>query len=191
MNSPRAPRATLWLTLLLTAGTALAACGTAAEAGTNQTPTPALPADPRAGNDGAGDGSGGGAPGQAPGGGGGNLVNPDQPIGGAPPPAAQDPWDGALRVEPEPGIINATPHAWDHITVASDGRTVTIYYWGGIQDCYGLAGVDVERDADGRLRITVMEGQRGDLGPNTACIEIALLKAVTVTLDEPIVAPAD
>ena len=130
-----------------------------------------------------------------PGGGGGSDpdpgANPDDPVV-APPgdPDARPPLgDAALPVEPEPGIVDARPHAWDHISIAPDGRTITVYYWGGVQDCYGLAAVDVQPDAQGRLQITVLEGRRGDLAPGTACIEIALLKSVTITLDEPLVAP--
>jgi hypothetical protein len=119
--------------------------------------------------------------------------DPDQPVsggaggGGQPQPPG---GDGALQVRPGPGIVDPIPHAWDHISVAPDGRTITVYYWGGVEDCYGLARVDVARDADGLLQVTVLEGRRADLPPDTACIEIALLKAVTIELEEPIVAPA-
>ncbi len=118
----------------------------------------------------------------------GNIGDPSAPIGAQPP---EDPGqgDGALHVQPAPGIVDALPHAWDRITIAADGRTITVYYWGGVEDCYGLAGVDVQLDADGRPVIQVLEGRRGNLPPDTACIEIALLKAVTVELEEPIVAP--
>ena len=117
----------------------------------------------------------------------------DDPI--KPDPIDQPPIDlplpiGAQPVEPEPGIINAIPHAWDHIDVAADGRTLTVYYWGGVLPCYGLDRVDVSRDADGRLQVTVFEGQRADQPFDMVCIDIALLKAVTVVLDEPILAPS-
>lgn len=199
MHSMRAARATIWLTLLLTTVTTLAACGAAAEVGASPTATPIVPALPDDRGDATGGGEGDGSdegsgtgPGGAPGGGGGNVVDPDQPIGGVPAPGdPQDPSTGALQVQPEPGIVNAIPHAWDHINVAPDGRTITVYYWGGVQDCYGLASVGVERDANGLLQVTVMEGQRGNLGPDMACIEIALLKSVTVALDDAIFAPAD
>ena len=119
--------------------------------------------------------------------------DPDQPIDQ--PPGDEPPTDlplpiGAQPVEPEPGIIDAIPHAWDHIDVAADGRTLTVYYWGGVLPCYGLDRVDVSRDADGRLQVTVWEGQRVDQPFDMVCIDIALLKAVTVVLDEPIVAPS-
>lgn len=106
-----------------------------------------------------------------------------------PPVDEPPPADGAVHVQPEPGIVNAIAHAWDHIRLQPDGRTMTVYYWGGVEACYGLAGVDVRRNADGLLEIQVFEGQHGDLAPDTACIEIALLKAVTVLLEEPLIVP--
>lgn len=109
---------------------------------------------------------------------------PDDPVVSDPqPPDGAPPAGGALAVEPEPGIVDARPHAVDRIVVAPDGRSLTAFYWGGIQDCYGLAAVNVERAADGSLSVTVFEGWRAALPPNTACIEIALLKSVTVDLD--------
>ncbi|MGZ8726512.1 MAG: hypothetical protein ACXWW1_08620 [Aeromicrobium sp.] len=117
----------------------------------------------------------------------------DDPITG--PPIDEPPLDptfpgGATPVEPQPGIVDSLPHAWDRIDVASDGRTITVYYWGGVEACYGLDRVDVSRDDDGLLQVTVFEGRRGDLPPDTACIEIAVLKSVTITLDQPIIAPS-
>jgi hypothetical protein len=97
---------------------------------------------------------------------------------------------GATPVEPVPGVVDSTPHAWDHIDIASDGRTITVYYWGGVDSCYGLDRVDVSVDEDGLLHVTVFEGRLGNLGDDVACIEIAMLKAVTITLDQPIIAPA-
>ena len=126
------------------------------------------------------------APG-APGGGGGAppaAGDPNTPIGHQPPADEPPAGDGALRVEPEPGIVDARPHAWDHIDVSADGRTLTVYYYGGVQDCYGLGEVRVDT-GDG-LSITVFEGPR-PAARDMACIEIAVLKAATVTLDEPLV----
>jgi len=173
-------RPRLWLTATLLLATTLVAC------------TPAVASDPPTQ---APDEGGAALDRPLPGGGGGSDPDPggapDDPVV-APPadPGAQPPiGDGALPVEPEPGIVDPRPHAWDHISVAPDGRTITVYYWGGVQDCYGLADVDIQSDAQGRLQITVLEGRRGNLPPGTACIEIALLKSVTITLDEPLVAP--
>ena len=123
----------------------------------------------------------------APGGGGGAPPasgDSDTPIGHHPPADEPPVGGGALRVAPEPGIVDARPHAWDHIDVSADGRTLTVYYHGGVQDCYGLAEVRVDT-SDG-ISITVLEGTRPGAG-DRACIAIALLKAATVTLDEPLV----
>lgn len=113
------------------------------------------------------------------------AAGPDEPITGAPAPAHPPSGDGALHVEPVPGVVDSLPHAIDRVSVAADGRTATVYWWGGVDSCYGLDEVRVERDADGMPVITVLEGTLPGLG-DVACIEIALSKATTITLDEPL-----
>ncbi len=113
------------------------------------------------------------------------AAGPDEPIAGTPAPADPPAADEALHVKPVPGIVDSRPHAIDRISVAADGRTVTVYWWGGVDSCYGLDEVLVERDADGMPVITVLEGTLPGLG-DVVCIEIALLKATTITLDEPL-----
>ncbi len=49
--------------------------------------------------------------------------------------------DGATPAVPEDGLQDVTETPWDHITVAPDGRSLTVYYWSGAEGCYGLAGV--------------------------------------------------
>jgi hypothetical protein len=167
----RSLRASIFLVLL--ASLTLAACtaGAATAAENDRSPSP-----PASG-------------GSQPGGGGSQPVepDPDEPIGGTPGPVDPAPGDGATHVTPVPGIQDPIPHAVDRISVGADGRTVTVYWYGGVEDCYGLAEVRVERDADGTLVITVLEGPRpSDDGVERMCIEIALLKATTITLDEPL-----
>jgi hypothetical protein len=111
---------------------------------------------------------------------------PEDPVVGTPAPPVPAPGDGATDVKPQKGVKDAIPHAIDHISVASDGRSLTVYWWGGVDACYALKEVQVDQRPDGTLVITVLEGRRGDVAKDTACIEIALLKATTVTLDEPI-----
>lgn len=114
-------------------------------------------------------------------------IDPDDPVTGTPDPAEPPPpTDGATHVEPQPGVRDAIPYAIDHISVAADGVTVTVYWWGGVETCYGLKEVRVEQDDDGTLSLTVLEGTLPDLGDDVACIDIALLKATTITLDEPL-----
>jgi len=189
-TTPARPLRTSLLLLGLLATLSLSACSltTMATEGGDQRGAGAAP-DTGGGLDsdpGSGGGSGGTKPGDAepddtkPG-----AAAPDEPI--AAPPAPADPaiGDGALHVEPVAGIVNSRPHAIDRISVAADGRTVTVYWWGGVDSCYGLDEVRVERDADGGPVITVLEGTLPGLG-DVACIEIALSKATTITLDEPL-----
>ncbi|MDQ3554411.1 MAG: hypothetical protein M3395_08380 [Chloroflexota bacterium] len=113
------------------------------------------------------------------------ATGPDEPVGEEPAPHDPAAGDEALHVEPVPGVVDSIPHAIERISVAADGRTVTVYWWGGVDSCYGLDEVLVERDADGMAVITVLEGTLPDLG-DVACIQIALSKATTITLDEPL-----
>jgi hypothetical protein len=112
-------------------------------------------------------------------------AQPDEPIIGAPQPIPVEPVDpGPPVVQPEPGIIDPRPLAWDSIEVAPDGRTLTVRWYGGVPDCYGLAEVRVERVA-GVLTVTVFEGTRAQAAGQT-CIMLAMLKSTMVVLDEPI-----
>lgn len=95
-----------------------------------------------------------------------------------------DPGDGAQAVEPRPGMAGVRPHSFDHAVVADDGRTVTVFFWSGVEPCYVLDHVDVEYGANA-VAITLFEGHDADAG-DVACIEIALLKKVVVELDEPV-----
>ncbi|MEO7118831.1 MAG: hypothetical protein ABIZ34_07655, partial [Candidatus Limnocylindrales bacterium] len=98
-----------------------------------------------------------------------------------------DPWpnDGATHVTPVPGVID--PHAVpiDHVSVSADGRTMTVYWWGGVRECNGLARVTVEMAPDGSLALTVLEGIMPG-AEHMACIDIAMLLATDITLDTPI-----
>jgi hypothetical protein len=110
---------------------------------------------------------------------------PDEPIVVAPQPLPVEPIDpGPPVVQPEPGIIDPRPQAWDSIEVGPDGRTLTVRWYGGVPDCYGLAEVRVERVA-GVVTVTIFEGTRPQAA-GQACIELAMLKSTTVILDEPI-----
>ncbi len=145
---------------------------------------------PDAGGGAPGDPGSGGAPsspgnGAVPGDTKPGSAGPEEPSVGEPAPQGPPPGDGALHVEPVPGIVDSRPHAIDGISVAADGRSVTVYWWGGVDSCYGLDEVRVDRDAGGPPTITVLEGTLPDLG-EVACIDIALLKSTTITLDEPI-----
>jgi hypothetical protein len=92
--------------------------------------------------------------------------------------------DGATLVTPDPALINQQPIGWDHIVVAPDGQSLTVYFWNGVADCYGLAKVDVT-PAQGGADVQLYSGS---VPPGTqVCIEIAQLYKVEVLLDSPVI----
>jgi len=92
--------------------------------------------------------------------------------------------DGALRVAPDPTIVEARPSAIDHVVIGPDGRTITVYYWGGNQACFGLSGILVDV-GDGVPMLIVLEGTR-PAAVGMACTMEALLKSAVVVLAAPI-----
>ena len=86
-------------------------------------------------------------------------------------------------VGPRPGMVNVTARPFDSATVGDDGRTVTIDFWSGVEPCYVLDHVDVAYG--GAVVITLFEGAE-PMDEPVACIEIAELKRVIITLDEPL-----
>jgi hypothetical protein len=99
-------------------------------------------------------------------------------------PVITDPYDGAQKVEPRPGMAGVNPTAFDKVVVGGDDRTLTIFFWSGVEPCYVLDHVDVDAGTDA-ITITLYQGHDAGAG-NVACIEIALLKKVVVQLDEPV-----
>jgi len=99
-------------------------------------------------------------------------------------PVATDPYDGAQKVEPRPGMSDLYPRAFDKAVVGDDDRTLTIFFWSGVEPCYVLDHVDVGYGADA-ITVTLFEGHDASAG-DVACIEIALIKKVVVHLDEPV-----
>jgi hypothetical protein len=91
--------------------------------------------------------------------------------------------DGATPVVPEDGLNDIIEVPWDHITVAPDGRTLTVYFWSGAESCYGLAGVEV--DATGAVPvITLQTGTRPGVD---VCVALAQLYSTEVALEAPII----
>jgi hypothetical protein len=87
-------------------------------------------------------------------------------------------------VEPRPGMEDLHPVSWEEAKVVGGGDTVLLTFHSGVEPCYVLDHATVVED-DKEIRITLYEGndpkRRG-----AACIEIAVLKAVKVTLEEPV-----
>lgn len=151
---------------LLALSFALAACSSAASPS-------APPSSPPA--DGSGGRSGGGS-GSAPGDPGSGTLPTDPGAGGVVP----DP-QGTL-VFPKPGVIDPQPVFVSGLSssITAGHLVVRVEWTSGVEPCYTLARVDVEREGD-TFTLTVLEGSTGQ---NVACIEMAMYKATLVDLGE-------
>lgn len=92
--------------------------------------------------------------------------------------------DGATPAVPNPNVTGAQPVPFDHVTVSPDGRTLTIYWWYGVEGCYGLKDVTVT-PVDGGYAITIWAGMLPE-AINRICIDSAQLYSYQVTLDTPV-----
>jgi hypothetical protein len=95
-------------------------------------------------------------------------------------------WDdpsAATPVEPRPGMADVRARGFDRAIVNEDG-TVTILFVSGVEPCAVLDHVDVA-SSDAAVTITLFEGHDPSAG-DVACIEIGVLKSVTITLDRPV-----
>ena len=92
--------------------------------------------------------------------------------------------DGATPATPNPGVTGAQPIPFDHIDVGPDGRTLTIYYWHGVDGCYGLKDVTVT-PVEGGYAVTIWAGMLPE-AVNRICIDMAQLYSTQVILDTPV-----
>jgi hypothetical protein len=99
-------------------------------------------------------------------------------------PVITDPYDGAQKVEPRPGMSGVNPTAFDEVVIGDDGRTLTIFFYSGVEPCYVLDRIDVDAGSHA-ITITLYQGHDASAG-DVACIDIAVLKKVVVQLDEPV-----
>jgi hypothetical protein len=61
-------------------------------------------------------------------------------------------------------------------------RTLLVQFYGGVEECNGLDHVDVKYGAD-EITVTLFEGR---VPTAEVCIDIAMLKAVRISLREPV-----
>jgi hypothetical protein len=87
-----------------------------------------------------------------------------------------------LVVVPRAGMANVRPIAFTSAIVRADDRTVDVQFWGGVEPCSVLDHVDVAYGAD-TVTITLFDGSDPNAGM-VACPDIAMLKQVTVPLDQ-------
>ncbi len=152
------------------------ACGQASESGA-----------PGGGSGGAGQTDGGRADGgsNSGGGAGGNTGSGDDTVVYEPP--ANKPGGGAdgraLVVDPQPISGTALPSHWQEARIIDDD-TIKLLFWSGVEPCHVLDRVDVDYGSK-KVGITIYQGT-GLNAADKPCIELAVLKAVTVDLDEPL-----
>ncbi|HKO32319.1 MAG TPA: hypothetical protein VJY85_01100 [Candidatus Limnocylindria bacterium] len=95
---------------------------------------------------------------------------------------------GATAVDPQDGVVDAVPHAIGGYALSADGLTLTAYYVGGVEECYGLAAATADRAAGGLVTVSIREGALPNVdGP---CIDLGVAKVTGITLDQPLIVVA-
>lgn len=83
------------------------------------------------------------------------------------------------------GVENPIPHAIFGYRLSADGRTLSAFYTGGVEDCNGLASATAERDGNGPVTVSISEGHLPELP--VACPDIGVSKVVELKLADPLV----
>ena len=152
--------------LVLSAAVLLGACGSPA-------PDAAGPRPPGGGGGSSPDGR---CPAPSP------NAPPDTPVS-----SCSEPGGGGGKrfelTEPRPGMAQPIPTPWEKATPKGP-RRLLVEYWSGVEPCYVLDRVEVEETGE-RVTITLFVGSDPEVDA-VACIELAQLKAVKVSLDAPL-----
>jgi hypothetical protein len=106
---------------------------------------------------------------------------PDSPISGPTDGPTPVPGPTALPVSPRSGLVDVRWHIWDRAKPIGPQR-IRVEFYGGVEECEGLARVKVE-ETDQAATITLFVGR---VPTAEVCIEIAVLKSVTVELERPL-----
>ena len=103
----------------------------------------------------------------------------NDPGGGGEPPGD----GGPLLVGPTPGLDGVVNVALDSAELVADDKLEVAFY-NGVTECYGVDRVEV-LETDDEVTISVFTGGL-PLEGDVACIDLAQLQAVAVTLDAPL-----
>jgi hypothetical protein len=113
---------------------------------------------------------------------GGDGSSLDTPVSSTPEPGRSTHQRARYRlVAPRSGMADVHPIRWQSIRKVNR-RTLLVLFTSGVEPCYVLDHVDVEY-GNRHLAITLFEGHEPEKD-NVACIEIAELKQVRVSLAE-------
>jgi hypothetical protein len=94
----------------------------------------------------------------------------------------------ATLIEPDATVTDPTPHSWESVSVASDGMTLSVYFWMGVPECNGLNSVEVTPTETG-IDIVLLTGVPAGAEDNV-CIAIAQLYRTDVVLDQTLIGGA-
>jgi hypothetical protein len=111
--------------------------------------------------------------------------DPDTPVTAGPGDGGgQPPGDGGpVLVGPTPGLDGVVAVAIDSAELVAEDKLEVAFY-NGILECYGVDRVEV-LETDTEVTVSVFTGSL-PLDGDVACIDIAQLQAVAVTLDAPL-----
>jgi hypothetical protein len=107
--------------------------------------------------------------------------DPESPVVSSPGQTPSAPGEGPLFVKPRPGLVDVRPHQFERARVKGP-RTVVVRFYGGVEACEGLGRVEVEYE-EKRILVTLFVGR---VPTAEVCIEVAVLKATRVQLEEPV-----
>lgn len=82
--------------------------------------------------------------------------------------------------EPEEGLVNVYDRPFERHK--AEGRKVTLFYWSGLDDCYGLDRIRI-RERRRKVVLTIFEGSHPDV---EACPDIAVWVKSIATLERPL-----
>ena len=105
--------------------------------------------------------------------------SPDEPVSA---PARYD-SEGRSRPElrePEEGLEGVHPRQFDRHR--AEGRRVTLFYYSGLDECYGLDHIKI-RERPRKVTLTIFEGYDPDV---EACPDIAVKVRSIATLNRPL-----
>jgi hypothetical protein len=108
-------------------------------------------------------------------------ASPDEPVTSTPVSPTPIPGPTYEEVEPRQGLVEVVPHIWDRAEPIAPKR-IRVLFYGGVEECEGLDRAEVD-ETDEVVTITLYTGR---VPTAEVCIEIAVLKAVTVKLDAPL-----
>lgn len=107
--------------------------------------------------------------------------SPDAPVSNTPG-SDTDGRGGPQRVEPRHGLVDVRATVWDRFKLRDGGRAIDLWFWSGVEECYGVDRVEVVF-ATRAVTATIYEGRDPSV---ETCIELAVRKVVRVELEEPL-----